>query len=158
MLWGSWGYIYMNLPQHVRRDNALGIIPEMVGNVNIFSLNKYLRAMIVYECIISSTQDIGLSLSELRSIMSYLKRTHQWKGDTKMQLRCTNCHKPFALSKETVHSALDQISNENLNHFNAHCPHCRRVNRVSKKQLRRAAPTWSPADSETSSDEEINST
>jgi phage FluMu protein Com len=31
---------------------------------------------------------------------------------------------------------------ENLTHFDAPCPHCRRVNRVSRKELQRAAPDW----------------
>lgn len=59
-----------------------------------------------------------------------------------MQIRCHNCHRPFALSKETVTSALDQISEENLHHYTINCPHCRRANRISPKELRRAAPKW----------------
>ena len=61
-----------------------------------------------------------------------------------MQLRCHNCHKPFALSKEAIYSALEKVTNENLKHFDAHCPHCRRVNRIARKQLERAAPGWIP--------------
>lgn len=64
-----------------------------------------------------------------------------------MQLRCQNCHRPFALGKETIHFALDQIVAENLSHFNAQCPHCRRVNRVSREELEHAAPDWSPQSS-----------
>lgn len=64
-----------------------------------------------------------------------------------MQIRCQNCHKPFALSKEAVHSALEQVTSENLKHFDAQCPHCRRVNRIAKKQLQRAAPGWTPQES-----------
>ncbi len=61
-----------------------------------------------------------------------------------MQIRCTNCHRPFAIGKETVHAALDAIHTENLNHYNAQCPHCRRVNRLSPEELKRAAPDWQP--------------
>lgn len=61
-----------------------------------------------------------------------------------MQLRCQNCHRPFALGKETIHFALDQIQAENLSHYNAQCPHCRRINRVSKQELERAAPDYTP--------------
>ncbi len=61
-----------------------------------------------------------------------------------MQIRCTNCHKPFAISKDTVSAALDAIHAEGLNHYNAHCPHCRRANRLSPQELRRAAPDWQP--------------
>ncbi len=64
-----------------------------------------------------------------------------------MQIRCTNCHKPFAIGKETVHAALDTIYTDDLNHFNAQCPHCRRVNRLSPKELKRAAPDWQPGQS-----------
>lgn len=59
-----------------------------------------------------------------------------------MQIRCYQCHRPFALSKEAVLSALDAIEEQNLSHFSASCPHCRRVNRVSKAELTRAAPDW----------------
>ena len=61
-----------------------------------------------------------------------------------MQIRCQNCHKPFALGNEEIQAALDQVTSENLKHYDAHCPHCRRVNRISKRQLQRAAPGWSP--------------
>lgn len=59
-----------------------------------------------------------------------------------MQIRCYNCHKPFALGKEAVHAALDTVTAEQLSHYNAVCPHCRRVNRVSHAELQRAAPDW----------------
>jgi phage FluMu protein Com len=61
-----------------------------------------------------------------------------------MQIRCNNCHKPFALGKEAVHAALDTVSAEDLSHFNAYCPHCRRANRISRQELLRAAPDWEP--------------
>lgn len=64
-----------------------------------------------------------------------------------MQIRCTNCHRPFAIGKETVYAALDMIHTEDLNHYNAQCPHCRRANRLSPKQLKRAAPDWQPGQS-----------
>ena len=61
-----------------------------------------------------------------------------------MQIRCNRCHKPYALGKEAVHAALDLMVAESLQHYNAPCPHCRRVNRVSRQELERAAPDWSP--------------
>jgi hypothetical protein len=64
-----------------------------------------------------------------------------------MQIRCTNCHRPFAIGKETVHAALDAIYTDDLSHYNAQCPHCRRANRLSPKQLKRAAPDWQPGQS-----------
>lgn len=71
-----------------------------------------------------------------------------------MQLRCTNCHKPFALGNEAVHYALDTMEAEDLNHYNAQCPHCRRVNRVSDQELKRAAPDWVPGQKEQNEAEE----
>ncbi|MBE9475234.1 MAG: hypothetical protein IMY85_10120 [Chloroflexi bacterium] len=64
-----------------------------------------------------------------------------------MQIRCTNCHKPFAIGKETVYAALDAIYTDDLNHYNTQCPHCRRANRLSPKELKRAAPDWQPGQS-----------
>lgn len=65
-----------------------------------------------------------------------------------MQLRCQNCHRPFAISKEGVHAALDLVVAQDLKHYDAQCPHCRRVNRVSRQELERAAPNWAPQSSE----------
>ncbi len=59
-----------------------------------------------------------------------------------MQIRCYSCHTPFALNKDAVHAALDSISEQDQNHFNAHCPRCRKANRISRQQLQRAAPDW----------------
>lgn len=59
-----------------------------------------------------------------------------------MQLRCYHCHKPFAISQEQIHLTLDELTEKELHHYNAVCPHCRRTNRVSQKELFRAAPEW----------------
>jgi len=59
-----------------------------------------------------------------------------------MQIRCYHCHKPFALSRDTIHVALDITASEGLSHYNAPCPHCRRTNRLSLEELRHAAPDW----------------
>jgi phage FluMu protein Com len=61
-----------------------------------------------------------------------------------MQIRCSNCHKPFAIGKDEIHMALDTITAEGLAHYNAYCPHCRRANRISPEELHRAAPDWQP--------------
>ncbi len=59
-----------------------------------------------------------------------------------MQIRCYNCHKPFAITKDVIHNALDTLVSEGLSHYNAYCPHCRRANRISFDELRKAAPNW----------------
>jgi hypothetical protein len=69
-----------------------------------------------------------------------------------MQLRCQNCHRPFAISREGVYAALDQVTSQDLKHYDAQCPHCRRVNRVSRQALKRAAPNWTPQSSEAQED------
>jgi phage FluMu protein Com len=59
-----------------------------------------------------------------------------------MQIRCNQCHKPFAMGKEMVHEALDSMVEDDLNHYNVQCPHCRKTNKVSRDELVRAAPEW----------------
>jgi phage FluMu protein Com len=68
-----------------------------------------------------------------------------------MQVRCMQCHKPFALGKDAVYAALDTVHDEELSHYNAFCPHCRKANRLSKEELLRAAPDWN----RTVTDEEV---
>ena len=60
-----------------------------------------------------------------------------------MQTRCQNCHRPYAIKRDEVHAALDYMAEEDLQHYNSHCPHCGKTNRVSRKQLERAAPNRS---------------
>jgi hypothetical protein len=59
-----------------------------------------------------------------------------------MQIRCTYCHKHFALGKHSIYAALNFLSTSDLSHYNTQCPHCRRANHVSKAELQRAAPDW----------------
>lgn len=59
-----------------------------------------------------------------------------------MQIRCYHCHRPFALGKEALRTAAEIVSSENLSHYNAPCPHCSRINRISRDELLRAVPDW----------------
>jgi phage FluMu protein Com len=59
-----------------------------------------------------------------------------------MQIRCQNCHKPYALNHEVVLQALDQLNEGGQGYYNAACPHCGRMNKISKEVLLRAAPDW----------------
>lgn len=70
-----------------------------------------------------------------------------------MQVRCYNCHRPFAIGKQNVHNALDVMHEDDLNHYNAQCPFCRRANRISKEELIRAAPDWEPSKDDGEKDE-----
>lgn len=57
-----------------------------------------------------------------------------------MQIRCSHCHRPYALTKDIILDILDELEREHLGHYNATCPHCRRVNRISHGELLRAVP------------------
>ena len=60
-----------------------------------------------------------------------------------MQTRCQTCHRPFALSKDAVHAALDYMAAEHLEHYyNVQCPHCHKLAHVPRSDLLRAAPDW----------------
>jgi phage FluMu protein Com len=59
-----------------------------------------------------------------------------------MQVRCAHCGIPFSLSSEAVHAALSQLQEQDQKHFDARCPQCRKVNRISQERLLRAAPDW----------------
>ncbi len=60
-----------------------------------------------------------------------------------MQTRCQNCHRPFALSKDIVHAALDDMAAKHMDHYySVQCPHCHKLTRVPKVELLHAAPDW----------------
>ena len=59
-----------------------------------------------------------------------------------MQIRCQHCHRPFGLSREIIHAALDNLAAEDLGHYNVNCPHCGKTMGVSRVELKRAAPEW----------------
>ncbi len=66
-----------------------------------------------------------------------------------INIRCYSCKTPFSVKTEEVTAALNQVHTEDLKHHNALCPRCGRANKVSKKQLKRAAPNWQPPAKET---------
>ena len=61
-----------------------------------------------------------------------------------MQLRCTKCHKPYNITREAAATALDEMTKEGHKFEMIQCPMCRKTNKVSKKELKRAAPGWKP--------------
>jgi phage FluMu protein Com len=52
------------------------------------------------------------------------------------------CQTMFALSREEMVAALQSMEAEGLTHYDAHCPKCRRANRVEQKKLELANPNW----------------
>ena len=59
-----------------------------------------------------------------------------------MNLRCMYCQNMFAISRENMLVALQEMDRENLTYYEAHCPKCRRANRIERKKLERANPNW----------------
>jgi hypothetical protein len=52
------------------------------------------------------------------------------------------CQTMFAISREDMLIALQTMDRENLTHHDAHCPKCRRANRIERKKLELANPNW----------------
>jgi len=62
-----------------------------------------------------------------------------------MNLRCFYCQTPFTLGQTEKLSALQKMQNENLQHYDAYCPNCRRANPVSRERLEIFTPGWQQA-------------
>lgn len=52
-----------------------------------------------------------------------------------MQIKCAYCATPFALDKDQIAEAIEVIKKDPRAHYNAHCPKCRRVVRVPRKNF-----------------------
>ena len=52
-----------------------------------------------------------------------------------MQLKCTFCATPFALTKDQVAEAVEILQKDPHAHYDAHCPNCRRANKLSRKMF-----------------------
>ncbi len=59
-----------------------------------------------------------------------------------MQLRCTYCQTMFAVSREETLAALEHMEEEKLKFYDAHCPKCRRANRVECIKFEFSYPGW----------------
>ena len=62
-----------------------------------------------------------------------------------MQLRCTYCQTMFAISREDMLAALEHMEENKLIFYDAHCPKCRRANRVERARMERFFPDWKNA-------------
>ncbi len=62
-----------------------------------------------------------------------------------MNLSCLYCQTPFTLSMNEKIGALRLMHAENLHHYDAVCPHCRRANSVSRERLEMFTPGWQQA-------------
>ena len=62
-----------------------------------------------------------------------------------MQLRCTYCQTMFAISREDMLAALEHMEEDKKVYYDAHCPKCRRANRVERARMERFFPDWKTA-------------
>ena len=59
-----------------------------------------------------------------------------------MNIRCSFCQTPYALSRVAMLDALQEIDSKNLTHYDAHCPRCRRATQIPRQKLEVAMPNW----------------
>ena len=62
-----------------------------------------------------------------------------------MNLRCAFCQTPFTLSRNEMLYALQKMDSENLSHYDAHCPRCRRVTQIPRQRMEMSFPGWRQA-------------
>lgn len=59
-----------------------------------------------------------------------------------MNMRCGFCQNPYAIGRTEILAALQHLEAENLTHYDAHCPRCRRATPVLRQKLEMAMPNW----------------
>ena len=59
-----------------------------------------------------------------------------------LNIRCAFCQTPYTLSRVTMLDALQEVDSQNLTHYDAHCPRCRRATRIPRQKLEMAMPNW----------------
>src|SRR3990170_417514 len=62
-----------------------------------------------------------------------------------MNLRCIYCQTPFTLARTEMLSAIVHMNERNMNHYDAHCPRCRRANSISRQRMELFYPNWQAA-------------
>ena len=59
-----------------------------------------------------------------------------------MNLRCGFCQNPYAMGRTEILAALQKMESENLTHYDAQCPRCRRSTPLLRQKLEMAMPNW----------------
>ena len=59
-----------------------------------------------------------------------------------MNIRCSFCQTPYTLSRVAMLDALQEVDSQNLTHYDAHCPRCRRATPIPRQRLEMAMPNW----------------
>jgi len=62
-----------------------------------------------------------------------------------MNLRCIYCQTPFTLSRPEMLSAIILMNEKGMNHYDGHCPRCRRANSISRQRMELFFPNWQEA-------------
>lgn len=62
-----------------------------------------------------------------------------------MNLRCSFCQTPFSIGRIETLDALQHMDANNLSHYDAHCPRCRRSTPVLRQKLEMTIPNWRDA-------------
>ena len=62
-----------------------------------------------------------------------------------MNLRCIYCQTPFTLARNEMLSAIITMNEKHQNHYDAHCPRCRRANSISRQRMELFFPNWQDA-------------
>ena len=62
-----------------------------------------------------------------------------------MNLRCSFCQTPYTIGRVEKLDALQHLDANNLNHYDAHCPRCRRATPVLRQKLEMTMPNWRDA-------------
>jgi len=62
-----------------------------------------------------------------------------------MNIRCFFCQTPYAIGRNEILAALQHLQTEKLNHYDAHCPKCRRATPILRQKLEMSFPNWQDA-------------
>jgi len=62
-----------------------------------------------------------------------------------MNLRCSFCQTPYTIGRIEKLDALQHMDTNNLSHYDAHCPRCRRATPIQQKRMEMTMPNWREA-------------
>jgi len=62
-----------------------------------------------------------------------------------MNLRCSFCQTPYTIGRIEKLDALQHMDANNLDHYDAQCPRCRRSTPIPRKRLEMTMPNWREA-------------
>ena len=59
-----------------------------------------------------------------------------------MNIRCSFCQVPYAISRVDLLDALQEIEAKKLTHYDVHCPRCRRATPIPRQRMEMFMPNW----------------